>query len=134
MDVKSHDIAGEHARKLLLACLGTPELVPRNALMAYVGLDEDIVDRELAALAELGIVEALSPVSGGGDAREAWRRPDGTFYRMVRPTDRDYLWEQQLMAPRRWAKQDDVRDLRLNKGREDFGPVHLDRGPLMVTS
>jgi hypothetical protein len=89
---KADDIQGEHVRKLLRSCLDHSGAMTGAGLMSYVGLDRDTVQRELDRLIHSGEVEILRPVhAASGDSPHE-------FYRKIRGTDRDFLWEQEVLT------------------------------------
>jgi hypothetical protein len=82
---------GAHRR--LMACLEEYDAVNADALMRRLRMDGDVVRGCLAGLVARGDVEILRPIGRGKEARRAPRRDD-EFYRLVRETDNDYLWQQ----------------------------------------
>jgi hypothetical protein len=93
-----HDVEGDHVRKLLRVCLERAEAMPRKDLVSYLGMEEGVIDRELGRLVECGEVEILRPVRSEDEPDSVPCRREHEFYRMVRNTDRTYLWEYEIRA------------------------------------
>jgi predicted ArsR family transcriptional regulator len=91
-------------RSRLRACLEDCDAVSAHALMQRLRLDRETLSGCLDGLIARGDVEVLRPISRGQDGGHAPRRDD-EFYRLVRETDNDYLWQQMAVpaAPKGWA-------------------------------
>ena len=108
---EANDIAGDHIRKLLRVCLERSEAMPLNGLVSYLGMDQESIDRELSRLVDQGEVEVLRPVGSESNEDPVHCRRDYEFYRMVRETDRDYLWEHEMHVQQHREKSIDERKL-----------------------
>jgi hypothetical protein len=80
--------------------LGTCEAMDLNGLVRSLAMDRDVVERELERLVDRGEVEVLSPLFFGGRApnEESRRRNGKNHYRLIRATDDDSLWEEDLVV------------------------------------
>lgn len=83
-----------HIRKLVRARLRSTGIVDLDGLAAFVGQDQESVAQAVDALIADGEVEVLRPV--GQAAAGPGCRADGSFYRVIQATDRDYLWEKEV--------------------------------------
>jgi hypothetical protein len=74
----------------------------------WISLNVEAIQEELNRLVEKGLVEILRPIAvteGNENAsEEAKNRCE--FYRWIRPTDTDYLWQSNLLAKSSAVLQD----------------------------
>ena len=88
------DIATEHIRKLVRSRLLDADAISLDGLASYVGQDQEAVARVVDTLVADGEIELLRPV---GDATANTTCPaEGVFCRMIRETDRDFIWEKEV--------------------------------------
>lgn len=88
----------EHLRKLVRSRLQATGAINLRDLASFVGGDRESVARVVEALMAEGEVEILKPV-GDVASNAAWS-DDGVFYRMIRATDLDFVWEREVNAKR----------------------------------
>ena len=91
---ETKDIPEEHIRKLVRSRLLNTEAVSLEELATFVGQDHESVAEVVDALVADGEIEILRPV--GGVISESNWSAGGVVYRMIRTTDRDFLWQKQL--------------------------------------
>ena len=93
---ETKDIPEEHIRKLVRSRLLNTDAISLEELATFVGQDHESVAEVVDALVADGEVEILRPV-GGVISESGWSAGE-VFYRMIRATDRDFLWEKELKA------------------------------------
>ncbi|MBN1510574.1 MAG: hypothetical protein JXB13_01035 [Phycisphaerae bacterium] len=106
MDTAIHaEPEGSHVDALLRDCLSECQAINLDALSRKLGLSEARLARALQAMAERGEIEVLRPLvleekPGMGDGRRARLE----HYRLIRETDSDYLWEQNVAVSSSWRR------------------------------
>ena len=90
----STGIPVEHLRKLVRSRLLDMDAISLHGLTSFVGQDHESVARIIEGLVADGEVEILQPV--GGAASDTDGSADGVFYRSIRETDRDFVWEKEV--------------------------------------
>ena len=91
--VGQHDALGDS----LKGRLARREVMRLEELAAGTGCERSAVRAELARLVKSGEVECIRPISAGsGD--ESRRDGPNERYRLIRETDRAYLWEQEVVV------------------------------------
>ena len=93
------DLGNERIRTLLCRCLEGRQAATIDELVRDIGIDKQVVARELGRLAEMGVVNVLRPIScpaNTGGLETGRRGRCGEYFRLIQETDDDYLWEQEI--------------------------------------
>jgi len=99
----------EHVRKLIRASLERCEAVNLERLAEWIGADRNLVSREIKTLVQLGEVEVLRPLVGKKERRGPEQQGPAEHYRLIRRTDSDFLWEQEIIVRLPASRMSDVR-------------------------
>jgi hypothetical protein len=97
------DLEGEHARKLIRTCLSRCSAKNLTGLAEFLDMDADVLARNLDRMVQKGEVEVLRPIFETDAFSDGGRRPlnadrDVQYYRLVKDTDHDYEWEQEVVV------------------------------------
>lgn len=65
-----------------------------------ISLNLEVIHKELDRLVDKGLAERLSPLAVENEAENtpAETKPFREYYRWIRPTDTDYLWQSNLQT------------------------------------
>ena len=96
--VSEERLETQHVRKLLRHGLGRQQAANLERLADTLGMDRHTILEGLMTLVEDGEVEVLRPLMSdhGTGTSVGGEGSPSVFYRLVRQTDGDYLWEQRL--------------------------------------
>jgi len=103
-------LESEHVRKLVRASLERCEAVNLERLAKWVGVDQSLVSRELETLVNHGEVEVLRPLAGMADGQRVAGSRSTEHYRLIRRSDSDFLWEQEIFVRLPASRMSDVRE------------------------
>ena len=108
--ISSIRLESEHVRKLVKASLERCEAINLDCLSRSVGMDRGLVSRELKTLVNRGEVEVLRPLPPAGKLRNRRNCGPTEHYRLLRRTDTNYLWEQEIAVRLPVSRMSDVRE------------------------
>lgn len=122
MNSTASDLKEQHMAKVLRGCLQNCEAISFDSLVSGTGIDAVMVESILEQMKGSGEVEVIAPMFRENDKKY-------TFFRLIRPTDNSFGWEQDVQVWMPVGKMSDTRkyvgegidetvltDIRLNEG------------------
>ena len=103
------DLAARHARTIIRDHLGRCSAMRHARLAEATGIDEATLKIAVEHLVQSGEVEVIRPLADSCDHLPESLARERTYYRLLRETDNDFLWERFLSIRMPVTRLADVR-------------------------